>query len=52
MVGLFNLRILWHSHTGRLKTANRCHPALVIEDEIFKINQPRPHRFAIQPAGE
>jgi len=26
--------------------------ARAIEDELFKINQPQPHRFAIQPAGE
>ena len=34
----------------RVKAAEAA--ALAIEDEIFKINQPRPHRFAIQPAGE
>jgi hypothetical protein len=24
----------------------------VIEDDIFKINQPQPHRFVIQAAGQ
>ena len=35
---------------GRVKAAEDA--ARAIEDEIFKINQPQPHRFAIQPAGE
>lgn len=34
----------------RVKAAEAA--ALVIEDEIFKINAPRPHRFDIQPAGK
>lgn len=34
----------------RVKAAEAA--ALAIEDEIFQINQPRPHRFTIQPAGD
>ena len=34
----------------RVKAAEAA--ALAIEDEIFKINQPRPHRFAILPTSE
>lgn len=34
----------------RVKAAEAA--AMAIEDEIFTINQPRPHRFAIQPASE
>lgn len=34
----------------RVKAAEAA--ALVIEDEIFKINAPKPHRFDIQPAGK